>query len=88
MRVTAKGRTFDANWAWGPVGAKKRLMIEITEDARALSAIAADFEGAQEIIAQDEHEGNALYAGYTRLVSIERLDTVAVRLALEREETA
>lgn len=88
MTITVKGKTFDANWAWGPVGARKRLMIELKEDARALSAIAADFEGAQEISVQDEHEGNALYAGYTRLVSVERLDTVAVQLALEREETA
>ena len=88
MTVTAKRRTFDANWAWGPVGSRKRLMIELREDARALSEIAADFEGAQEIEVRDEHEGNALYTGYTRLVRIERTENGGVQLALEREETA
>lgn len=85
MTITAKGKTFDANWAWGPVGAKKRLIIELKEDERALSDIAADFEGAAEIEARDEHEGNALYTGYTRLVRIERGEAVAVQIALERE---
>ena len=80
---TDRGKTFDVNYAWGPVRSTGELMIELTADARPLSQIAADFEGVQAFEREDENEGNMTFEGYTELVSVVRdRNTGAVLLAL------
>ena len=82
---TDRGKTFDVNYAWGPVRSTGELMIELTVDARPLSQIAADFEGVQAFEREDENEGNMTFVGYTELVSVVRdRNTGAVLLALRR----
>ena len=82
---TDRGKTFDVNYAWGPVRSTGELMIELTADARPLSQIAADFEGVQAFERVDENEGNMTFEGYTELVSVVRdRNTGAVLLALRR----
>lgn len=83
---TDRGKTFDVNYAWGPVRSTGELMIELTADARPLSQIAADFEGVQAFEREDENEGNMTFEGYTELVSVVRDRTRgAVLLALRKE---
>lgn len=83
---TDRGKTFDVNYAWGPVRSTGELMIELTADARPLSQIAADFEGVQAFEREDENEGNMTFEGYTDLVSVVRDRTRgAVLLALRKE---
>ena len=83
---TDRGKTFDVNYAWGPVRSTGELMIELTADARPLSQIAADFEGVQAFKRVDENEGNMTFEGYTELVSVVRDRTRgAVLLALRKE---
>ena len=83
---TDRGKTFDVNYAWGPVRSTGELMIELTVDARPLSQIAADFEGVQAFEREDENEGNMTFEGYTELVSVVRDRTRgAVLLALRKE---
>lgn len=83
---TDRGKTFDVNYAWGPVRSTGELMIELTADARPLSQIAADFEGVQAFERVDENEGNMTFEGYTELVSVVRDRTRgAVLLALRKE---
>lgn len=83
---TDRWKTFDVNYAWGPVRSTGELMIELTADARPLSQIAADFEGVQAFEREDENEGNMTFEGYTELVSVVRDRTRgAVLLALRKE---
>ena len=83
---TDRGKTFDVNYACGPVRSTGELMIELTADARPLSQIAADFEGVQAFEREDENEGNMTFEGYTDLVSVVRDRTRgAVLLALRKE---
>lgn len=70
--TTDRGKTFEVNYAWGPVRSTGELMIELKEDARKISEIAADFEGVQTLKREDEHEGNMSFTGFTELRSITR----------------
>lgn len=82
--TTDKGKTFEASYAWGPVIATGRLMMEIIGDTRALSKIAADFEGVQKFTRRDKLEGDMEFDGYTQLVGISRMSADTVQIALER----
>lgn len=83
--TTDKGKTFDVNYAWGPVRSTGELMIELAADARPISEIAADFEGIQVFDRPDEHQGDMTFVGYKELVSVVRdRNTGAVLLALRR----
>lgn len=87
--TTDKGKTFDVNFAWGPVrwGSDQRLIIELAKDARALSEICADFDGVQTFERKDEDEGDMTFTGYTDLVSAARdRSRGTVSLALRMEE--
>ena len=84
--TTRKGKTFDVNYAWGPVRSTGELMIELAADARPISEIAADFEGVQVFDRPDEHQGNMTFVGYTELVSVVRdRNTGSVLLVLRRD---
>lgn len=83
--TTDRGKTFHASYAWAPVSVTGAMLAEIMGDSRALSEIAADFEGVQVFSVEDENVGSAQYAGYTRLERIERT-AVGVRVMLMREE--
>ena len=87
--TTDKGKTFDVNFAWGPVrwGDDQRLIIELSADVRPLSQICADFDGVQTFDRKDENEGDMTFTGYTDLVSASRdRSRGTVTLALRMEE--
>lgn len=71
--TTSKGKTLDANWAFGPTGESGSLMIELP-DKRPISAIAADFEDISKIEKTDETKPGVteIYDGYTELVNVQR----------------
>lgn len=85
--TTDKGKAFEVDWAWAPVGIEDDLMFELT-DARSLSEIAADFEGCKRFHrtseAEQPHEID--YDGYTRIRSIVRGKNDMVQLKLMKEE--
>ena len=61
-----------------------RLMLEI-EDTRALSVIAAEFEGVQRIDAVRWYDQESVYEGYTELIDIRRNQADStVRMTLKR----
>ena len=60
------------------------LFVEI-EDARALSVIAAEFEGVQRIDAVRWYDQESAYEGYTELIDIRRNQSDGtVRMTLKR----
>lgn len=77
-------REYEVNFAYGPT-ADGSCVIQLIEDARLLSEIAAEFEGAVLIQRASETEGDAEYQGYTVLRAIER-DGQAVTLYLRQPE--
>lgn len=83
--TTSKGKTFDINWMWAPVGVNRDLMLEY-KDERLLSEIAADFEGCESFHRESELEGDKDWIGYTGLRSIIRADRDVVQLTLYRPE--
>lgn len=84
--TTEKGKTFDVNYAWGPVRSTNELMIELASDARPLSQICVDFEGVQTFERKDKDEGDKTFTGYTELVSAVRdRNSGSVLLALRME---
>ena len=86
MKVTtSKGKTFDVDWMWGPVGQNEDLMLEYADD-RPLSRIAKDFEGCDSFHRESETEGDMDWTGYTGLRSIVRSGRGKVQLTLCRKE--
>lgn len=83
--TTDRGKAFNASYAWAPVSMTGAMLAEITGDSRALSEIAADFEGVRAFTVEDENVGSAQYTGYTRLERIERT-AAGVRVMLMKEE--
>lgn len=72
--TTSKGKTAQVEWIWGPLRGTKELMLQLQDDRR-LSKIAAEYEGLDEIRAQESPAAGApvtLYTGYTELKAIVR----------------
>lgn len=84
--TTSKGKTLDANWAFGPTSTSGSLMIEIP-DNRLLSEIAADFEGNSRIEKTDETKPGVIeiYEGFTELAAIQRNENGSVFVKLVKE---
>lgn len=82
---TSKGKTFDIDWMWGPVGQNEDLMLEYTDD-RPMSKIAKDFEGCDSFHRESETEGDKDWEGYTGLRSIVRSGRGKVQLTLYKPE--
>lgn len=84
--TTSKGKTFEVDWMWGPVGVSKSLMLQL-EDDRNLSEIASDFENCANFHRDSETEGNMDFDGYTELVGIDRVQDMepnAVQITLNK----
>ena len=79
--TTSKGKTFEINWMWGPVGEDGDLMLEYA-DERPMADIAADFEGCESFRRESETEGDREWTGYTRLRSMIRAGRGKVQLTL------
>lgn len=84
--MTNDGKCFDIIFIGTLLRDGRRVVIELTDD-RALSEIAADFEGVETITKTDSARPSVkeVYEGFTQLVDIRR-NTAAgtVRLTLER----
>ena len=83
--TTSKGKTFDIEWMWGPVGPSEDLMLEYADD-RPLSKIAKDFEGCKSFHRESDTEGDMDWTGYTGLRSISRSARGKVQLTLYKPE--
>ena len=86
--TTSKGKTFDIDWMWGPVGEAEDLMLQL-RDGRTIAEIAADFEGCDLFYRRSDTEGDMEFAGYTSVVSAARVrrgGKEAVQLTLERQK--
>lgn len=83
--TTNKGRTFEVNYAWGPVSSTGFLMIEIKNDDRNISEIALDFENLDKITRKDKNEGDIEFSGFTQLVGIIRKSDNSIQIVLERK---
>ncbi len=84
--TTDSGKTFDINWIGATNRFGNKLMIEMVDD-RALSQIAADFEGVGTITKTDSKKPDVeeVYKGFSKLVGMskENFDGV-IRLTLEK----
>lgn len=56
------------------------VMIQLKGDARLLSKIAKDFEGAEEIVAEDGRS----WAGYGDVIVLFRVDAETVQIRIKR----
>lgn len=79
--TTSKGKTFDIDWMWGPVGVNEDLMLEYSDD-RNLSKIAKDFEGCDSFHRESDTEGDRDWTGYTDIRSIMRSGRGKVQITL------
>ena len=83
--TTSKGKTFDIDWMWGPLGPDEYLMLEYADD-RPLSKIAKDFEGCKSFHRESDTEGDMDWKGYTDLCSIGRAAPGKVQILLRQPE--
>lgn len=86
MRIeTSKGKTHDIRVICETLRNPNRVLIEL-EDKRPLVKIIPDFDGLQTIKCYREDGSTVyeMYEGFTSLVSIQRTESGAVRLTLER----
>lgn len=82
--TTSKGKTFDASTAFVLARDSNRLMMDVM-DERALSEIAADFEGVETLTQVDALHVEHVYHGYTVLAAISRNKSDgSVRLTLKK----
>jgi hypothetical protein len=82
----SNGKAFDINWMGATNRFGNKLMIELV-DNRALSKIAANFEGVDTITKTDSKKPNVkeVYEGYTKLVGMSKENAEGViRLTLEK----
>lgn len=72
--TTDKGKTFDVNWAWAPVGDDDDMILELTREERSMAEIAEDFDGVEHFHKSNENAPpyEADYDGYTKIKSISR----------------
>lgn len=71
--TTSKGKTFDVDWMWGPVGYSEDLMLQYT-DGRPIWEIASDFAGCDHFHRESDTEGDMDFDGYTLLKAVIRPD--------------
>ena len=87
MQITlSNGKKFDIRFIGTLMRDGNRVVIEL-EDGRALSKIAANFEGVDTITKTDDNAPNVkeVYEGYSKLVGIQRNKAAeTVRLTLEK----
>ena len=81
--TTSKGKTFEVDWMWGPVGYARELMLQL-RDERPLSEIAADFEGCGSFLRDSDLEGRVEWRGYTDLKAVIRLTGGAAQVTLTK----
>lgn len=86
MMLDLGGMTYEIEFISSPVNAGDQIMIELA-DERALSVIAADFEGRSRIVKTDTLKVGVetVYSGFTELTSIQRnAITGSVRITLRK----
>lgn len=84
LTKTSKGKTFEASTALVLVRDRNRLMLDVM-DMRAISEVAADFEGVETLTQEDAQHVEHAYRGYTILSAISRnRSDGSVRVTLEK----
>lgn len=90
MRIeTSKGKTHEIRVMCAMLRNPNRVLIEM-EDGRSFAQIIKDFDGLETIKSYlpDGSRVYEMYEGFTSLVGIQRTESGAVRLTLERSEDA
>ena len=87
--TTSRGKTFDVDWMWGPLSDSGELMLQY-HDTRQMASIAKDFDGIDHFHRESETEGDIDFDGYTRIMSIVRVnngapDTIRITLSKPKE---
>lgn len=78
---TSNGNTYNIDWI--DTVSTGYLFMQMT-DERALSVIAAEFEGLEWLMRESENQGDKRFDGYTRLDMIQRAAPGVVLLKLTR----
>lgn len=78
---TSNGNTYNIDWI--DTVSTGYLFMQMT-DERALSVIAAEFEGLEWLMRESENQGDKRFDGYTRLYMIQRAAPGVVLLKLMR----
>ena len=81
--ITIREKTWPADYAG--IGYLGMVKAQI-HDGRALSLIAPELEGADQVILTEDGDQAGLFEGYTQLWRIERIDDTAVCFLLARPE--
>ena len=79
------GKALDILWMWGPLPESGHVMMQY-EDDRPLRQIAGELEGVQHMERMDEHEGNLVFDGYTRLEALIRQSGGRVQVTFSRPD--
>lgn len=79
------GKSLDILWMWGPLPESGHVMMQY-EDDRPLKQIACELEGVQHMERMDEHEGNLVFDGYTRLEALIRQAGGRVQVTFSRPD--
>ena len=81
---TSKGKTFEASTAFVSVRDSNRLMMDVM-DMRAISEVAADFEGVETLTQEDAQHVEHVFRGFTVLAAASRNKSDgSVRITLEK----
>lgn len=84
--TTSKGKTFDVEYAFAPT--YDGAFTARFHDGRRLPEIAADFDGLATIVLHNGEE-SCTFDGYTRLISVMRMDnSVVVKMVKEAADDA
>lgn len=83
---TSKGKTFDASTVLVSVRDSNRMMMDV-KDSRAISEVAADFEGVEVLTQEDAQHVEHVYRGFTELIAISRNKSDgSLRITLEKRQ--
>lgn len=83
VTLTINQKNFEAEHAG--IGYMNMLKAELF-DSRALSVIAPEIEGSEEIIKTENGEQTGLFEGYTKLMRIFRVDNEVISILLAKPE--
>ena len=80
---TSNGNTYTVDWI--DTISTGDLYMQMM-DERALSVIAAEFEGLEWLMRESENQGNKLFEGYSNLTMVKQVEPGIVLLTFQKAE--
>lgn len=80
---TSNGNTYNIDWI--DTVSTGSLFMQMM-DERALSVVAAEFEGLEWLKREDENQGDKLFEGYSNLTMVKQVEPGIVIMTFERGE--